>query len=300
MNNGWIKVPRNLMSEKLWLNAERLKFYLMLLMMVNHEAADIYGEHLEPGQLLTSRDKLEEKYNCRNSRRNKNYVTANTIYSWLRWLKDNNLIGLKTSNEYTVITVFNWNLDLNEKAKLNTDSTSVQHQLNIGSTSVQHKQELRELENLENKEKDNVARQSNDQLNGQVLEIILYLNSQTGKHFKAKSKDTVKLVQARIHEGYTLEDFKTVVDNKASSWLNDSKMNKFLRPSTLFKADKFENYLNEGPVRSTKKSVETLPNWAKDDYKPDESAKQTLSDDELNELDQQLAEIEARNAKKEG
>ena len=35
-----------------------------------------------------------------------------------------------------------------------------------------------------------------------------------------------------------------MLDIKSSQWLNDSKMEKFLRPETLF-GTKFEGYLNE-------------------------------------------------------
>jgi len=47
-----------------------------------------------------------------------------------------------------------------------------------------------------------------------------------------------------VNDGFTLEDFKTVIDKKCADWLNDAKMCKFLRPETLF-GPKFEGYLNE-------------------------------------------------------
>jgi uncharacterized phage protein (TIGR02220 family) len=53
------------------------------------------------------------------------------------------------------------------------------------------------------------------------------------------------LVSARLNEGFTVQDFKTVIDNKVSSWFGNKDMEKFLRPETLF-GTKFEGYLNEG------------------------------------------------------
>lgn len=78
-----------------------------------------------------------------------------------------------------------------------------------------------------------------------VSEIINYLNSKANKSFKSKSSSAKKFVSGRLRDGYTLDDFKRVVDIKAAQWLNNPEMNAYLRPSTLFSATNFENYLNE-------------------------------------------------------
>ncbi|AXH98900.1 replication protein [Sporosarcina sp. PTS2304] len=78
-----------------------------------------------------------------------------------------------------------------------------------------------------------------------VQHIINYLNEKAYKQFKANTVATKKEVNARIAEGYTIDDFKRVIDHKVSQWLNDSKFRSYLRPSTLFHPINFENYLNE-------------------------------------------------------
>ena len=74
--------------------------------------------------------------------------------------------------------------------------------------------------------------------------IVGYLNEKTDSHYKATTPKTKQLVQARLKEGFSVDDFKTVIDKKTATWLKDSKMNKYLRPLTLF-GTKFEDYLNE-------------------------------------------------------
>ena len=81
-------------------------------------------------------------------------------------------------------------------------------------------------------------------------EIVEYLNQKTGKRFSAKAKDTQKHIKARWSEGWTLDDFKKVIDNMTAKWKGDAKMDDYLRPQTLF-GTKFESYLNVNP--STKK-----------------------------------------------
>lgn len=74
-------------------------------------------------------------------------------------------------------------------------------------------------------------------------EIVQYLNQKTGKNFKHTSKVTQRHIRARFAEGFTVNDFKQVIDNKCNDWLRDQKMKEYLRPETLF-GTKFESYLN--------------------------------------------------------
>ena len=84
---------------------------------------------------------------------------------------------------------------------------------------------------------------SNDSFKSQLSEIISYLNEKTESMYKASTKKTQSCVKARLAEGFTVEDFKTVIDKKCAEWIGDEKMEKYLRPETLF-GTKFEGYLN--------------------------------------------------------
>lgn len=84
-------------------------------------------------------------------------------------------------------------------------------------------------------------------------EIVKYLNEKAGTKYKASSKKTQNLIKARFNEGFTLDDFKTVIDKKTAEWLTDQKMNQYLRPETLF-GTKFESYLNQKGGSSNEKA----------------------------------------------
>ena len=79
-------------------------------------------------------------------------------------------------------------------------------------------------------------------LNDIYKDVIEYLNEKAGKNFKLVESNK-KHINARIKEGFTLDDFKKVIDNKVTEWKNDDKMNQYLRPETLF-SSKFQSYLN--------------------------------------------------------
>lgn len=76
-------------------------------------------------------------------------------------------------------------------------------------------------------------------------EIIKYLNEKSGSHFKPTSKSTQRLINGRLSENYTIEDFKYVIDVKTNEWKDNTKMSKYLTPDTLFNASKFEKYRNQ-------------------------------------------------------
>lgn len=116
-------------------------------------------------------------------------------------------------------------------------------------------------------------------------QVIDYLNQRAGTHYRADSANARKHIDARIHEGYTLEDFRHVIDGKTADWLGDPRMSRYLRPETLF-GTKFDSYLNQpngrngtGPtvwdgtgVRATPTNHPRIP----DGWKPDPEADEIM------------------------
>ena len=81
---------------------------------------------------------------------------------------------------------------------------------------------------------------NNDNINVQILE---YLNMKAKKNYSAVPSN-LKHINARLKEGYKIEDFKKVVDLKIMQWGNDKTMKAYIRPKTLF-SENFDSYLNE-------------------------------------------------------
>lgn len=79
--------------------------------------------------------------------------------------------------------------------------------------------------------------------------VIGRLNEKTGKSFKATSAQTRSMINGRLAEGYTLEDFFHVIDTMCARWGSprpgEKDMRPYLRPQTLFRPGNFESYVNE-------------------------------------------------------
>lgn len=100
---------------------------------------------------------------------------------------------------------------------------------------------------IEDKFKDNITSlntTSNTTLDIPYVEIINYLNDVSDKNYRSSTKKTKDLIKARFNEGFTVEDFKKVIDIKTAEWKDSEKWSKYLQPTTLF-GTKFEGYLNQ-------------------------------------------------------
>jgi len=111
-----------------------------------------------------------------------------------------------------------------------------------------------ELEILQTNKTDNNEIDNNNNKLSIYKEIISYLNEMTKSSFRVNNKSTQKLIDARLNEGYSVSDLKLVIKDKTDEWMHkvgvpdwqkDKDMTKYLRPSTLFKASKFEEYLQK-------------------------------------------------------
>ena len=95
--------------------------------------------------------------------------------------------------------------------------------------------------------KDSIGKDNNilSDKSDDIRQIIDYLNTVIGTKYTYRSKSTNEKITARLREGHTVDDFKTVIDKKYAQWGKDPKMSQYLRPETLFSASHFESYLNE-------------------------------------------------------
>lgn len=99
-----------------------------------------------------------------------------------------------------------------------------------------------------------------------IKSILDYLNLKAEKKRGYRRTPTFsKLILARIREGYSFDDFIHVINVKCSQWLR-TEWEKFLRPSTLFSASKFPEYLAEKYVESKAEASVRITNSQKSFY----------------------------------
>ena len=135
------------------------------------------------------------------------------------------------------------------KGKESTLKLTIKQQL-FNNNTTNKTEQLQQVEDLGNNNLTTNQQQSNNTTkkkekdNNNIYSLVIdYLNRKASTNYRSTTKNTQSFINARLKEGYTVEDFKKVIDSKSKDWLN-TDFEKYLRPATLF-GTKFENYLNE-------------------------------------------------------
>ena len=153
-----------------------------------------------------------------------------------KWGKHQNLDSIEKKKEYQRSYMQNYREKQRQiacKTNCNTNSKS-NCNTNVSRTDID-----KDIE--EDKDKDIYSRASSTA--DEIKEIVDYLNQAAGTNYKSGTGKTVRSIKARLNEGFTVDDFKAVIDKKVSEW-RGSDMEKYIRPETLF-GSKFEGYLNQ-------------------------------------------------------
>lgn len=150
------------------------------------------------------------------------------------------------------ITKSNENQEENEtKTKENQKEIKTKSNENQKENESKTHQDVNVIVNVN----DNVDVNVNKITLAEIKGIIEYLNIKSNSHYKYSTDKTQTLIKARIKDGFTLDDFKIVIDKKCEEWLG-TDFEKFLRPETLF-SNKFESYLNQ-KITAKKKTLKDI------------------------------------------
>lgn len=106
-----------------------------------------------------------------------------------------------------------------------------------------------------------ISNSNTNTISNSIEEILNYLNFRVGTKYTIKNKETQKNINGRLKDGYTIDDFKLVIDKMCDLWLG-TEQEMYLRPSTLFRPTNFENYLN---MNVTKKKKQNKDSYFKED-----------------------------------
>ena len=169
------------------------------------------------------------------------------------WEKHQNVGALEKIRENNRLRV--------QRFRENQKQISAPNDCNVTETLCNDTDKNREEKNRLERDKNREEKKKEN-----IHAVIQYLNTKAEKSFKATTKAHHKHINARFKEGYTLDDFKKVIDNKVVEWKgritrDGQNMENYLRPQTLF-GTKFESYLNQKP--RIPKKLKTINEYSKE------------------------------------
>lgn len=109
---GWIKLHRKLIKHWIFQDADYLRFWIYLLLDVNHEKAKVIWNkkliEIEKGEKITSLKKLAYEFNCSRGK----------VRHFLKLLENENMIEIKGNTKYTHISICKYaNYQVNGNSK---------------------------------------------------------------------------------------------------------------------------------------------------------------------------------------
>lgn len=227
---GYIKLYRDIYEHWIWKDKpfSRGQAWIDLLLMANHDDNKIViGNEIvlvERGCLVTSEVKLSERWGW----------SRHKVRDFLNLLQNDSMITKKSDTKRTYINILNYSV-------WQDSPTAKEHQKDSAGTSKGQRRDTNKNVKNDKNEKKYIYTQ-----------IVDYLNQKAGTSYRPTTRKTQSLIDARLNEGFTVEDFFKVIDNKVTDWNHEpgpgeKDMRPFLRPETLF-GTKFESYLNARPA----------------------------------------------------
>lgn len=223
---GYIKLFRKFSKWEWYDDINTKVLFIHLLISANWKEGKWHGVVVPKGTLITSINKLSVETK----------LSVKKVRVALNHLKTTNEVAIKTTNTYTAITIIKYSDYQLVDNKVAIDVASKEE--NEGQGEGKQRATIEELKNLKKEPKDILS----------CSTIVDYLNLKASSKFKYTTASTHQSINARLEEGYTIGDFKKVIDIKSDEWLG-TEMQKYLCPTTLFRPGNFEKYLNQKEVK---------------------------------------------------
>ena len=236
-SDGYIKLFRRMMSWEWYADANTMRVFLHILLNANHCDKEYRGMTIRRGQWLTSYGKIAAALG----------LSKKQVRLSIDKLKRTQEVRTNRARDGAqcglLINVEKYSLyQANEKDEGHGAGYHKGH--DEGTTRAPNKNDKNE-KNILLPKGSMSSNAEKDPRKADREEVIRYLNEKTGRKYKPSTESTKRLINGRLSEGYTVEDFKKVIDTKAEEWLGNPRMEKYLRPGTLFSPTHFEAYLNE-------------------------------------------------------
>lgn len=224
MDNGWIKLYFKILDWQWYQDTNAKCLFLHCILKANWKDNYFMGTLIKRGEFATSYKTLSKELK----------LTIDQIRLARKKLEISENITITRHSKFLVISVVNYEL-FQQKPQ--------SHPNHIPITSQQSKK------NKNTKEVIKVSNSNNKLL--LVEQVVGYMNELAQTNYKKSTKKTIGLINARLAEGFLIEDFKDVIYFKYNEWFkepikfnNGIMSNTYFRPNTLF-GTKFEEYLEE-------------------------------------------------------
>ena len=246
------------MKSTIWCDSDKYKLWNLCLFKAQHTKHTfmVGNQHiaLEPGQFITGRNDLSDDFNYGVKKSKK--ISGLTLFRWLESFEKLEMLNIKKTNKYTIVTVNNWCKYQGNEQQMNSKRTTVEQQMN--NTCTTNEQQLntykndKNVKNDKNDKEDICYQQIADMYNNTCVSFprLTKLSDARRKAVKARLK---KYTTDDLQRAFTLaekSDFLKGANNRNWSatfdWmLKDANLAKILDGNYTNKTSSTEKQLPE-------------------------------------------------------
>lgn len=133
--SGWISLHRKLIDNPIYSNAGMLKLWVHCLLKASHAEHDLLVGNqvikLQPGQFVTGRNALASEFN--KGAKKEDMVSPITLWRWLNLFEKLEMLNIKKTTKYSVVTVINWSMYQPNEQQMNNKRTTNEQQMNTNN-----------------------------------------------------------------------------------------------------------------------------------------------------------------------
>lgn len=134
---GWISLHRKLQEHEIYADPYMLKLWIHCLLKASHkERNQLVGNqvvNLEVGQFITGRKALANEFN--KGAKDVHIISESTLWRWLLLFEQLQMLNIKKTTKYSVVTVVNWCEYQGIEQQMNSKWTADEQQMNSSRTA---------------------------------------------------------------------------------------------------------------------------------------------------------------------
>lgn len=134
---GWISLHRKLQEHEIYADPYMLKLWIHCLLKASHkERNQLIGNqvvNLEVGQFITGRKALANEFN--KGAKDNHIISESTLWRWLLLFEQLQMLNIKKTTKYSVVTVVNWREYQGIEQQMNSKWTADEQQMNSSRTT---------------------------------------------------------------------------------------------------------------------------------------------------------------------
>ncbi|WP_407372352.1 replication protein [Carnobacterium sp.] len=270
MEIGYIKLYRKITNSFVWTNPNMLKLWMLCLMKASHSGNKFLFNGKEvvvsSGEFVTGRDAIAKEFNEGVPRDQQ--IVGRTLWRWIKKFEEEQMLSIKSTTKYSVITVKNWNEYQASDQQVSNNRPSTVHQV----STIKNAENAKNAKNKDNSRQSAKRTYDEDSIHYQLASSLfkeIQNNNPEARspNLQTWSDDIRKMIEIDNRKPEQVENMIRWSQSNDfwSSIILSAKKLREKYDQMRVQALKGTNTSKKQPYSNPSTRKETLPDWAKEE-----------------------------------